>query len=178
MRSASPTLLTLLFEETDISPEQVSQLVNGIISKDLLYLLAKNIHRLTFEARKDSQAIFSYVFRHKPVHASQNDHSLPPAISYVVNSRPEIIIELCCGYDHRESAMQCGTVLREALKYEDVAIVILYGQSGHDQATRGVEDLDLDTKQSGEGVFWHFFDWIDKGAFEVSTDAFTTFRVR
>jgi hypothetical protein len=26
-------------------------------------------------------------------------------------------------------------------------------------------------------VFWSFFDWIDKSSFEVSADAFTTFRV-
>jgi len=26
-------------------------------------------------------------------------------------------------------------------------------------------------------VFWKFFDWIDKSLFEVSTDAFDTFRV-
>ena len=74
--------------------------------------------------------------------------------------------------------MQCGTVLREALKYEDVAIVILYSQPSEGDGKQGVEDLDLDKKQTGLGVFWQFFSWIDKGAFEVSTDAFTTFRVR
>jgi len=29
---------------------------------------------------------------------------------------------------------------------------------------------------SGNGVFWEFFEWIDRGSFEVSADAFTTFR--
>ena len=101
----------------------------------------------------------------------------PPALAYIIDSRPEVIVELCRGYEHRESAMPCGIVLREALKHDAVAMIILYDQSGADGKVSKIEDIDPDTKQTGDGVFWRFFPWIDRGAFEVSTDAFTTFRV-
>lgn len=73
--------------------------------------------------------------------------------------------------------MPSGVVLREALKFERVAATILYDQSRENEMGGRLEDKNLDAKQSGEGVFWQFFSWIDGGAFEVSTDAFTTFRV-
>ena len=83
--------------------------------------------------------------------------------------------------------MPCGAVLREVLKYEGIASIILYDQS-YDQSLENQLDTKLgdiaydtayvDRPQSGDGVFWRFFDWIDGGAFEVSADAFTTFRVR
>jgi hypothetical protein len=73
--------------------------------------------------------------------------------------------------------MSCGIVLREALKHEDIAVVVLYDQSTDDSESFSMADVDEDVQQSGEGIFWKFFSWIDKGAFEVSTDAFTTFRV-
>jgi len=39
-----------------------------------------------------------------------------------------------------------------------------------------LKEVDVGCKQSGEGLFWNFFQWINKGSFEVSADAFTTFR--
>ncbi len=167
-------LLNTASIETESSPEQVSQLVNSIIQEDLLYSLARSIYLLPFESRKDTQTIFSYVLRFKPPNATTPD---PPALSYVINQRPEVIVELCRGYEHRESAMPCGVVLREALKHESVATIILHDQSqGNEKAVR-VDEIDVEETQSGDGVFWKFFPWIDGGAFEVSTDAFTTFRV-
>ena len=149
--------------ETESSPEQVSQLVNSIIHEDLLYLLARSIHLLSFESRKDSQSIFSYVLRFKPPDLLDPD---PPALAQVVNQRPEVIIELCRGYERKESAMPSGVVLREVLRaHEAIAEIILFDQSGEDLRT------------STEGVFWNFFRWINDSPFEVSTDAFTTFRV-
>ncbi len=114
------------------------------------------------------------MLRFKPSHASGAD---PIALSYVIRSRPEVVVELCRGYQHRESAMPCGVVLREALKNESIAAIILYDQSREGERAVNVEHVDLQAKQTGEGVFWNFFTWIDGGAFEVSTDAFTTFRV-
>ena len=168
-------LLTTTLAETDVSPEQVSQLVTSIIQEDLLHLLARSIHLLPFESRKDTQTIFSYVLRFKPPNAAPT--SEPPALAYVINQRPEVIVELCRGYEHRESAMPCGVVLREALKHESVATIIIHDQSQGDEKTIRLEEIDVDEIQSGDGVFWKFFPWIDGGAFEVSTDAFTTFRV-
>lgn len=160
-----------------MSPEQIYQLVTSIIDEDLLYLLAIHLHRLPFESRKDTQVIFSYVFRFRPPTASPN--SEPIALAYVVDKRPQVLVELCRGYDHKESATPAGSVLREVLKSEAAAAVVLYDDGDEPgSSSQGVMSIDRDRLQSGNGVFWRFFDWIDKSSFEVAADAFTTFRVR
>ncbi|RWA09787.1 hypothetical protein EKO27_g5332 [Xylaria grammica] len=147
----------------------------GLIEEDLLFLLAQNLHRLPFEARKDTQVIFSYVFRFRPPTASPKTD--PVALSYVVNNRPEVLLELCRGYEHKESATPAGSVLREVLKSEAAAAIILYDDGEQPGSSlKGVTAIDRERPQTGSGVFWRFFDWIDKSSFEVAADAFTTFR--
>ncbi|KAF6785576.1 hypothetical protein CMUS01_16553, partial [Colletotrichum musicola] len=161
--------------ESDSSPEQIYQLVTGLIEEDLLYLLAVNLWRLPFESRKDTQVIFSYVFRFRPPTASPK--SDPLALSYVVNNRPQVLLELCRGYEHKESATPAGSVLREVLKSEAAAAIILYDDNEESgSSNKGLNLIDKDRQQSGDGVFWRFFDWVDKSSFEVAADAFTTFR--
>jgi calcium binding protein 39 len=87
-------------------------------------------------------------------------------------------VELCRGYESPQSAMPCGTILRQALAYDTIAAVILYDESQPGEKAIQLKDVDVSHKQTGKGVFWKFFEWIDKGSFEVSADAFTTFRVR
>lgn len=160
-------------QETDSDPDSVFQLVKSMIQEDFLYVLAYSIHLLSFESRKDSQAIFSYVLRFRPPGSTAEDST---AMSYVINDRPQVITGLCRGYNNRESAMPCGAVLREALKNQHIAQIILYDQSLENQL-ENIYDIDfVDRPQSGDGLFWKFFEWIDGGAFEVSADAFTTFR--
>ena len=102
------------------------------------------------------------------------------ALSFLINHKPEVITTLCRGYDRRESALPCGTVLREILKHDAITEIILYDESkGTVDGPRGklLPAINPGVPQSGDGLFWRFFDWIDKGSFEVSADAFTTFRV-
>jgi len=161
--------------ESEASPDQVHQLIHAIIQEDLLYDISKSIRLLPFEARKDAQILFSHILRFKPQNAAPGD---PSAISYLVLQRPEIIIELCRGYNHAQSAMPCGQILRQALAYDTIAAVILYDESQPNTNERAVQlkEVDVGRRQSGTGTFWKFFDWINKGSFEVSADAFTTFR--
>ena len=86
---------------------------------------------------------------------------------------------MCKAYDHKESATPAGSVLRELLqKNEAAAAVILYDDGEQPGSSfQGVAGIDTNRQQSGAGVFWRFFDWIDKSSFEVAADAFTTFRV-
>lgn len=163
--------------ETEASPEQIYSLVTGIIQEDLLYILAVNLWRLPFESRKDTQVIFSSVLRFRPPTASPK--SEPLALSYVINNRPEVLVELCNGYDHKESATPAGTVLREVLKSDAAAAIILYDDQieGNAGPNKGLTGINPELRQSGNGVFWKFFKWIDQGSFEVGADAFTTFRV-
>lgn len=157
-----------------VSQDQVYQLVQVLLQEDLLFHLASNVHKLPFETRKDTQIIISLVLRFKnPGVGSQE----PPAIHYIVEKRPELIIALCNGYNQRESAMPCGGILREALKHDVIAALILYDEADAHPEPLDVTRIDTTVVASGRGVFWKFFSWIDAGSFEVSADAFNTFRV-
>jgi calcium binding protein 39 len=170
-----PELELIRFPEVEPNPEQVYQLVTGLISEDVLYLLAASLHRLPFEARKDVQVIFSYILRFRPTNASPK--SDPIALSYIINNRPEILIAFCNGYEHKESATPSGIVLRELIKSDAAAAIILYDDSGDGSKTaKGLSGVQPELPQSGNGVFWKFFNWIDQGSFELGADAFNTFR--
>lgn len=160
-------------QEVDSSPDQVNSLIQAIIQEDLLFELARSIRLLPFESRKDTQTIFSHILRFRPLPASDGD---PPVITYIAHHRPEVVVELCRGYGYSQSAMPCGTILREALKFDVVAAIILCDESREGEPAIRLRDLLLNTQQSGNGIFWEFFEWIDRGSFEVSADAFTTFR--
>ena len=162
--------------EVDCSPAQVHELVSCIIQEDLLYLLSKSIRHLPFEARKDAQIIFSHILRWKPAGSQAQPNDQPSAITYLVRDRPEIIVELCRGYEDAKSAMPCGTILRQALQYDTIAAVILYDQSKPGDKAVRLNEVDVSLPQSGQGIFWSFFTYINKSSFEVSADAFTTFR--
>ena len=117
------------------------------------------------------------MFRFRPATAAPK--SDPIALSYVVCNRPQVLVELCRAYEHKESATPAGSVLRELLKNEAAAAVILYDDGDEPgSSAKGLNAIDRDRPQSGRGVFWRFFDWVDKSSFEVAADAFTTFRVR
>lgn len=147
------------------------ELVYALCNEDLLHVLAQTISQLPFEARKDTQVIFSNALRYKPPNTPDQE---PPALTYIIHNRPDIVTELCFGYDKKESAAPCGGVLREALKFDVIAALILYDEPG---SPRSLDGIDPGEKSTGDGVFWRFFNWIDKSAFEISADAFNTFKV-
>ena len=145
-----------------------------MIQEDFLYALAHSLHLLPFEGRKDSQTIFCTILRFRPPGSTAE---ISPALAYVIDERPEVIIELCRGYNHSESVMPCGVVLREIVKNEDVAQIVLCDESQENEQAIKINEIDENKPASGNGVFWKFFPCIDKAAFEVSADAFSTFRV-
>lgn len=147
--------------------------LHASVQEDLVYELAQGVRKLPFQARKDTQTVFSQILRFK----EEDNDALPPLITYIVHHRPEVIIELCRGYHFNHCALQCGTILREALKFDIIAAIILYDQSGEGEPAVRITEVDPDLPQDGNGIFWKFFGWIDKGSFEVSADVFATFRV-
>jgi hypothetical protein len=61
---------------------------------------------------------------------------------------------------------------------DTLAAIILYDESKPGERAVQIRDVDVGRQESCQGLFWNFFDWINKGSFEVSADAFNTFRVR
>jgi calcium binding protein 39 len=152
----------------------VRSLFDSVIREDLLFQLAHSIRQLPFEARKDTQTIVTHILRYK----ANDTPGDPPAINYIVHQRPEVIIELCRGFEDPQSALCCASILKEAVKFDVIAALILYDQSEEHEPAVRLKDINAEEPQSGDGIFWKLFEWIDKGSFEVSADAFTIFRVR
>jgi calcium binding protein 39 len=152
----------------------VRSLFDSVVREDLLFQFARSIRNLPFEARKDTQAIVTQLLRYKPSDSPGD----PPAINYIVHQRPEVIIELCRGFEDPHSALSCTSILKEAIKSDVIAALILYDQSAEYEPAVRLKEIKAEEPQSGDGIFWKFFEWIDKGSFEVSADVFTIFRVR
>ncbi|KAF2102200.1 Mo25-like protein [Rhizodiscina lignyota] len=159
--------------EIQVEPEQVFQCIQALVQENLIRTLARNIHRLPFEARKDTQFIFGTAFRYKHPGSVTPE---PDVLRFILEQQPDVIIALCNGYMHRESASPCGSILREALKHEAVAHLILYDGQAEDERMLNLSSEVTSEPAKRNGVFWRFFDWIDKSAFEISSDAFNTFR--
>ncbi|KAI8873175.1 Mo25-like protein [Ramicandelaber brevisporus] len=123
--------------------EQQHQLIQEAIAMDLLPLLIVNLSRLDLELRKDVVGVFSAMLRRKM-----------SSVEYVANYRDHSIINgLILGYENQLIATNCGSMLRECAKHEQLARIALY--SPH---------------------FYRFFDYMELPTFDVSSDAYTTFR--
>jgi calcium binding protein 39 len=60
---------------------------------------------------------------------------------------------------------------------DSITAVILYDESKPGERAVQIMEVEARRKETCQGLFWNFFDWINKGSFEVSADAFNTFRV-
>lgn len=78
-----------------------------------------------------------------------------PTVDYLHSSRPDTLLALVKGYENKDVANNCGTILRESFKHQALAHVVLYDER-----------------------FWRFFDYVQGGSFDIASDAFGTFRVR
>lgn len=69
--------------------------------------------------------------------------------------------------------------MKEALKWDAVAAVILYSEppTSDGSVLDIYNDVDTSSPSSGTGPFWSFFRYISDSPFETSADAFDTFRL-
>jgi len=141
------SITTLLFgadseQQSDIALAQLSQ---EMYNSGLLLLLLKNLHKIDFEGKKDAAQIFNNVLR-------RQIGTRTPTVEYICTT-PEIVFTLCRGYEQQEIALNCGTMLRECIRYEALAKIILY--SDH---------------------FFDFFKYVEVSTFDIASDAFATFK--
>ena len=59
----------------------------------------------------------------------------------------------CVGYEHQEIALNCGTMLRECVRFEALAKIVLHSEH-----------------------FFHFFKYVEVSTFDIASDAFATFK--
>ena len=77
-----------------------------------------NIPRFEFEARKDVVQIFNNLLR-------RQIGSRWPTVEYI-SGKHEVIFATLSGYDNEEIALNTGMILKEMLRHEQVAKVLLY----------------------------------------------------
>ena len=61
---------------------------------------------------------------------------------------------LCSGYEQQEIALNCGAMLRECVRYEQIAKILLHSEQ-----------------------FYDFFKYVEVSTFDIASDAFATFKV-
>ena len=166
--------------EHDVDSEVTEKWVNALIGQDVLFLMPRSMAYMDINGFVASQKILSFLIRWKP--ANYLGSTDTPVVKYMGDVRPEVIYWLCRGYDAHSTIpnrlpSHSGKVLREAIKFEIVAVTILYNQSYADQECASIKGVDMNMRQNGEGLFWQFFEWINKQTFEVAADCFNTFKV-
>ena len=108
------------FRHTEPLPELVAQLAQETYSTDLLYHLLQNIHKLEFESRKDVVQIFNNLLR-------RQIGARFPTVEYLC-SKPEVLFAAFDGYANEEIALNTGMILREMLRHEPLAKILLYSE--------------------------------------------------
>ncbi|KAI6191892.1 hypothetical protein M3Y97_00276800 [Aphelenchoides bicaudatus] len=132
-------------ENQEPHTEQVAQLAQETYNANILPLLIKNLGRLEFESKKDVGLIFNNLLRRQIGTRS-------PTVEYLC-ARPEILLALVKGYEVPDIALTSGTMLKEAIRHEHLAKIIL--SSEH---------------------FYDFFSYVEVSTFDIASDAFSTFK--
>ncbi len=140
---------TLLFgsdseQQSDIVLAQLSQ---EMYNTGLLLLLLRNLGRIDFEGKKDAVQIFNNIVR-------RQIGTRTPTVEYIC-TKPEILFTLCRGYEQQDVALNCGTMLRECVRFEALTKIVLNSDN-----------------------FYDFFKYVEVSTFDIASDAFATFKVR
>jgi len=129
------------------SSEIVAQLSNEVYNTGLLFKLCVNMKHMDFEGKKDVVQIFNKLLR-------REISNRMPTVDHIAQNKPEILTQLCYGYKDSSIALSTGMMLRECIKQESLAKIILYSDE----------------------LFDEFFDYVQNSQFDVAADAFSTFR--
>lgn len=108
-------------QQSDIVLAQLSQ---EMYNSGLLLLLLRNLHKIDFEGKKDAAQIFNNILR-------RQIGTRTPTVEYIC-TKPEILFTLARGYEQQEIALNCGTMLRECVRYEALTKIILHSDHFYD----------------------------------------------
>ncbi|KAK4685074.1 calcium binding protein 39, partial [Tremellales sp. Uapishka_1] len=138
---------TLLSGEGDAEPSSdvVVQVANEMYAQDLLSLMVVHLAKFEFEAKKDVCNIYNTLLRRQIGVRS-------PTVEFITN-RPDIIFATLKGYANPDVALNTGMILKEMLRYEPLARVLLYSDQ-----------------------FYTFSHYIENSTFGISCDAFANMK--
>ncbi|XP_039250009.1 calcium-binding protein 39-like [Styela clava] len=132
-------------ENHEPNAEIVAQLAQEAYNNHLLFKMINYLHLIDFEGKKDTTQIFNNLLR-------RQIGTRTPTVEYIL-SNTTIVTSLIDGYESPDIALQCGQMLRECLRHEPLAKLVL--------------DSDL---------FYKFFNYVEVSTFDIASDAFSTFK--
>ncbi|XP_068026661.1 calcium-binding protein 39-like isoform X2 [Melanerpes formicivorus] len=138
----------ILCGTTDKEPptEIVAQLAQELYNSGLLVTLIANLQLIDFEGKKDVSQIFNNILRRQIGTRS-------PTVEYI-SAHPHILFMLLKGYESPNIALRCGIMLRECIRHEPLAKLILFSEQFRD-----------------------FFRYVELSTFDIASDAFATFKL-
>jgi len=138
---------TMIFgsENEQQSDVLLAQLSQEMYNSNLLLTLIRNLHRIDFEGKKDATHIFNNILR-------RQIGTRTPTVEYICTA-PEILFSLCKGYEQQEIALNCGAMLRECIRFEALAKIVLHSPN-----------------------FYDYFKYVEVSTFDIASDAFATFK--
>lgn len=131
-----------------------SALLTAILDTELLQLLLARLPVLEFECRKDVSQVFSNLLR-RPLEGEGDASITWPAVEWL-ERRPSILHALLQGYAHTEVALNYGVMLRECVRHERLARVLL--------------------PSAGDHPFYGLFTFVESPFFDVASDAFASLK--
>ncbi|XP_021113496.1 calcium-binding protein 39-like isoform X3 [Heterocephalus glaber] len=126
--------------------ETVAQLAQELYNSGLLVTLIANLQLIDFEGKKDVTQIFNNILRRQIGTRS-------PTVEYI-SAHPHILFMLLKGYEAPQIALRCGIMLRECIRHEPLAKIILFSNQFRD-----------------------FFKYVELSTFDIASDAFATFKI-
>lgn len=133
-------------EEHPATKENVLDLAKEVCNQGLLLGVCQYLGELEFESRKDAALVVGALVR------VNDDEDRFPAVEYV-KQHPVILECLFNGYKDQSIALSCGSMLRDCIRHKRLARRVLQSD-----------------------WFIQFFVEIEERKFEVSSDAFVSFR--
>ncbi|XP_011844188.1 PREDICTED: calcium-binding protein 39-like [Mandrillus leucophaeus] len=132
--------------EKEPPTEAVAQLAQELYNSGLLVTLIADLQLIDFEGKKDVTQIFNNILRRQIGTRS-------PTVEYI-SAHPHILFMLLKGYEAPQIALRCGIMLRECIRHEPLAKIILFSNQFRD-----------------------FFKYVELSTFDIASDAFATFKI-
>jgi calcium binding protein 39 len=129
----------------DPNPELVAQLSQEMYNNDVLESLVLSLAKIEFEAKKDVAQIFNNLLR-------RQIGTRFPTVEYICK-KESILFVLQKGYEAHDIALNCGMILRECIRNEPLARILLYSDQ-----------------------FVKYFEYVQLSTFDIASDAFATFK--
>ncbi|KAJ0062597.1 hypothetical protein NL108_018286, partial [Boleophthalmus pectinirostris] len=138
----------ILYGSNDKEPhtETVAQLAQELYTSGLLLSLVEHLQLIDFEGKKDVCQIFNNILRRQIGTRS-------PTVEYFC-SHSQVLFILLRGYETPQVALNCGIMLRECIRHEALAKIVLHSDEFH-----------------------RFFHYVEMSTFDIASDAFATFKV-